>query len=133
MISGASECTISSSAAKEYNICRIKCEPIILKGFGNISMNCDEITSVLIRIDDAEAVVNVGAVPAEAQPVEMIIGRSFLDQLHLNYVKQGETFKTGNTSDVPFVNVKLERVTRTKLKSGKSHQCERKTVVDSCE
>ncbi|GBM30166.1 hypothetical protein AVEN_134210-1 [Araneus ventricosus] len=107
---------------------KLKLEPAVNKlyGFGNQRMPA--LTSIgRIEADNVEGEsISIYVVPDDAQSVDLIIGRTWLDLPHIAYAKIGKRLLIGCQEDEPFRNFPIEeKVNRVCLKRLETAQLEK--------
>ncbi|GBN09549.1 hypothetical protein AVEN_121772-1 [Araneus ventricosus] len=85
------------------------------------------LTSIVkIEVDNVEGEgISIYVVPGNAQPVDLIIGRRWLDLPHIAYVRIRKRFHIGYREDQPFRNFPIdEKIDRVCFKASETAQLE---------
>ncbi|GBN32768.1 hypothetical protein AVEN_58865-1 [Araneus ventricosus] len=129
---GSSCCPLKTSVAQKL---KLKPEPTVneIYGFGNQKLPA--LTSMGriaadIEVDNVKGEgISVYVVPDEAQPVDLIIGRTWLDLPHIAYTRIGNRVHIGYREDEPFRNFPIdENISRICLKALEATKLEKNTV-----
>ncbi|GBM21953.1 hypothetical protein AVEN_187951-1 [Araneus ventricosus] len=129
---GSSCCLLKTSVAQKL---KLKPEPTVndIYGFGNQKMSAltsmGRITAD-IEVDNVKGEgISVYVVPDEAQPVDLIIGRTWLDLPHIAYIRIGNRVHIGYREYEPFRNFPTdENISRICLKALEATKLEKNTV-----
>ncbi|GBM67080.1 Retrovirus-related Pol polyprotein from transposon 412, partial [Araneus ventricosus] len=129
---GSSCCLLKTSVAQKL---KLKPEPTVneIYGFGNQKIpaltSMGRITAD-IEVDNVKGEgISVYVVPDEAQPVDLIIGRTWLDLPHIAYTRIGDRVHIGYREDEPFRNFPIdENISRICLKALEATKLEKNTV-----
>ncbi|GBO44171.1 Retrovirus-related Pol polyprotein from transposon 412 [Araneus ventricosus] len=83
-----------------------------------------------IEVDNVKGKgISIYVVPDEAQPVDLIIGRTWLDLPHIAYTRIGDRVHIGYCEDEPFRNFPIdENISRICLKALETTKLEKNTV-----
>ncbi|GBM84575.1 hypothetical protein AVEN_33848-1 [Araneus ventricosus] len=83
-----------------------------------------------IEVDDVKGkAISIYIFPDDAQPVDLIIGRTWLDLPHIAYTKIIKGFHIGNREDEPFRNFPIdERINQVCLKALEIAQLEKESL-----
>ncbi|GBM58925.1 hypothetical protein AVEN_80723-1 [Araneus ventricosus] len=123
---GSSCCLLKISVAQKL---KLKLERAVNKIYGFENQKMPALTSigrikVYIEVDNVEA-ESIYVVPDDAQSVDCIIGRTWLDLPHIAYTKMGKRVHTGYREDQLFRNFPIdEKVNRFCLKRLETAQLE---------
>ncbi|KFM72496.1 Retrovirus-related Pol polyprotein from transposon 17.6, partial [Stegodyphus mimosarum] len=129
---GSSCCLLRTSVAQKL---KVKPEPAVneLYGFGN--QRVPAVTSIGmikadIEVDNVKGQgINIYLVPDNAQPVDLIIGRTWLDLPYIAYVRIGKRFHFGYREDELFSNLEIdEKINRVCLKALEANELEKNTI-----
>ncbi|GBM21662.1 hypothetical protein AVEN_47982-1 [Araneus ventricosus] len=132
---GSSCCLLKTSVAQKL---KLKPEPTVkeIYGFGNQKMpaliSMGRITAD-IEVDNVKGEgISVYVVPDEAQPVDLIIGRTWLDLPHIAYTRIRNRVHIGYREDEPFRNFPIdENISRICLKALEATKLQKNTVRSS--
>ncbi|XP_035218711.1 uncharacterized protein LOC118191955 [Stegodyphus dumicola] len=126
---GSSFCLLRTSVAQKL---KVKPEPALneLYSFGN--QRVPAVTSIGmikadIEVDNVKGQgINIYLVPDNAQPVDLIIGRTWLDLPHIAYVRIGKRFHFAYREDELFSNLQIdEKINRVCLKALEENELEK--------
>ncbi|GBM07784.1 hypothetical protein AVEN_33080-1 [Araneus ventricosus] len=129
---GSSCCLLKTSVAQKLKLIP---EPTVneIYGFGNQKMpaltSMGRITAD-IEVDNVKGEgISVYFVPDEVQPLDIIIGRTWLDLPHIAYTRIGNRVHIGYREDEPFRNFPIdENISRICLKALEATKLEKSTV-----
>ncbi len=129
---GSSCCLLRFSVAQKL---KLKIEPVVneLYGFGN--QKVPAVTTIGrieadIEVDNVIGrCISIYIVPDNAQPVDFIIGRTWLDLPYIAYARIGKGFHIGYREEEPFSNFLIdEKVDRIRLKVLVTTELDKNTV-----
>jgi len=103
----ASACLLKQSVAKRERINISSCEKDLF-GFGSQNYPTKSLGAAIVdlKIDDVTAKdIPVLIVPDSAQPVDLLVGRTFLDLPYIAYARVGDNLHIGYAKDYPFIEL----------------------------
>ena len=125
---GSSSCTLKLNAAKSIGLEYEDYEQEIY-GFGNtVQAAATTIgkTEVNLTVDDVSAKVEVFIVNDDAQAYDLIVGRSWLQQPHIVFIKKDDAVIVGDRDQSPFCEIQIsEDNTKIELRAEKNVQLSR--------
>ena len=129
---GSSSCTLQASAAIKCNL-QVQKTNDKLYGFGDTEKIATQVLGKSVADIEIDGVIGnqvaILVVPDKAQPVEILIGRTWTELPSIAFAKVGDQFKIGYRNDYPFTNIEVPKsVDRVRLTLANNVELQRNTM-----